>query len=145
MFRFAPATVSTVAKELIHIHTNASVHLVVHEAQITCHSTASQSLQGALCLAATTGVVGTTIAPSIIQGNATVCLSTGYGVAGATNATGLAYFDNQAFNALNGYVFLPTPELRPILKPGARVVLRIDSTHTDDLTCVGFIKFEEIY
>jgi len=143
MYRLAPTTISTVAKELIHIHVNASVHLVVHEAQITCHSTVSQVMQFALCVAGTTDGPGSTLTPHIISGNNTA-LSTGYGLA-STNATGLNYLDNQAVNSISGYVFLPTPELRPTIKPGAHLVLRCDSTHAEDLTCLGFIKFEELY
>jgi hypothetical protein len=141
IFRMAPATISTVAKELIHIQANASVVVEVHQAQVTFHTTISESIDVALAIAATTNLVGATLTPVCYTGGAT-CLSTGYGPT-ASAAGGLSYLDAASVNKLTGYDFLPTPELRPRIKPGQRLVLRTDSTHTTDIIAQAFIKFME--
>lgn len=142
IFRMTPATISTVAKELIHIQANASAILIIHEAKISGLTTASQSFRGALAIAATTNLVGSTLTPVAIN-NRTTCNSTGYGPTSSA-ASGLSYLDSDQVNVLNGYHFLPTPELRPMIAPAKRVVLRIDSTHPDDFVADAWIKFEEI-
>lgn len=140
--RITPATVATVARELIQLQCNASAVMIIHEAQISGLSTASQVFNAALAFAATTNGPGTTFAPQNISQAGATAASTAYGIA-SSNATGLIYLDSQAVNVLSGYHFLPTPELRPVVKPGGRIVLRVDSTHTDDFVADAWIKFEE--
>jgi len=141
MFRITPATQTTLIRELIHIHANASAALFVHEAKISALTTLSESFRGALCIAATTNAVGSTLTPVALNVR-TTCASTGYGPTSSV-ATGLSYLDSENVNTLNGYHFLPTPELRPLVAPGKRLVLRVDSTHPTDVVLDAWIKFEE--
>lgn len=143
IFRQTQTTISTVAKELMQIQTNSSVVLEIHQAKVSFLTTLAEQVAIGLAIAITTGVVGTTLTPVCLSGGST-CQSTGYGIAGSTNATGLSYLDSQIVNTYNGYEFFPTPELRPRLKPGQRVVLRTDATHVTDYLTECWIKFTEL-
>ena len=142
IFRSTAATCGTVARELLHIQANASVVLEIHQAKISFMTTASEQIGCALAIAATTNLVGSTLTPVCISGGAT-CLSTGYGIS-SSNATGLSYLDSAIVNTFQGYEFLPTPELRPRIKPAQRIVLRTDTTHPTDYPAEWWIKFVEI-
>ncbi len=141
IFRVAPQTCATVAKEMLHIQTGASVVLEIHQAQLSFVTTASESVPVALCIAATTNLLGSSLTPVCLTGGAT-CQSSGFGPT-ASAATGLSYLDSDIVNTLQGYKYLPTPEMRPLIKPTQRVVLRIDATHATEFTAECWIKFTE--
>lgn len=142
IFRVAPTTISTVAKELLHIQTGASVVLEIHQARMTFLTTLSEQVAVGLAIAATTNLLGSSLTPVCLTGGAT-CQSSGFGPT-ASAATGLSYLDSAIVNTFNGYEFLPTPEMRPRIKPTQRVVLRTDATHVTDYLTECWIKFTEI-
>lgn len=139
-------TASTVAKEMCQILTNASCVVVLHEAHLTANTTINGVFYAGVAFAATTGVVGTTIAAVAFDPGDAACRSTVYGVAGSTNATGLTYVggSQQACNLLTGYHYTPIPENRPVLKPGGRMVVRRDSAIADDMGWSLSVIFEEL-
>lgn len=49
-----------------------------------------------------------------------------------------------AWNIQAGSIWIPTPEMRPSLAPGARAVLRSPNTPTDSITMSGTLYFEEV-
>jgi hypothetical protein len=143
---YRATTASTVAKEMMHIHANSSCVVLLHEVHLTALSTANAVADFGVAFAATTGVAGTTAAVVAFDAGNAAGRSTVYGVAGSTNATGLTYVggSQQACNIINGYHFTPIPENRPVLKPGARLVVRRDSTIADDVAWDCSIIFEEL-
>lgn len=143
---YSATTASTVAKEMLHIQANSSCVVVIHECHLTANTTLNAAAGFALAWAATTGVVGTTIAPAPLDPGGVAGRSTVYGVAGSTNATGLTYVpgSQQVCNLINGYHYMPLPENRPIMKPGARMVVRRESAIADDVAWTASIIYEEL-
>ena len=141
---YVGTTASTAAKELIHVLCSASHVIAVHEVAITGRSTSSEYMTVGIAFAGTTGVVGTTCALTPLCQGQTTCSGNVYGVAGSTNATGLTYVYKEAVNVLNGFHWIPTPECRPIIKPGVRLVVRRESIVATDFAVDAHIVFEGI-
>jgi hypothetical protein len=49
-----------------------------------------------------------------------------------------------AFNVLNGYIWMPPPELRPVISPSGRMIIELQTAPGDELTMSGTVWFEEI-
>ena len=49
-----------------------------------------------------------------------------------------------AFNVLNGYVWIPTPECRPVISPSGLFIVELQTAPADALTMSGVVYFEEI-
>lgn len=140
---YVGTTASTAAKELIHVLCSASHVIAVHEVAITGRSTSSEFMTVGIAFAATTNAVGTTCALTPLVQGQTACSGNVYGVA-SSNATGLTYVYKEAVNVLNGFHWIPTPECRPIIKPGGRLVVRRETTVATDFAVDAHIVFEEI-
>lgn len=143
---YGGTTASTVAKEMAQLLANASVVCVLHEVHLTARTTSNAVADFGIAFAGTTGVAGTTIAAVAFDPGDVACRSTVFGIAGSSNATGLTYIggSQQACNLINGYHYTPIPENRPVLKPGARLVVRRDSAIADDVSWNCSIIFEEL-
>jgi hypothetical protein len=61
----------------------------------------------------------------------------------ATSGT-ITTHHSDSFNVLNGWVWLPTPEMRLILSPSQRMTVELLTTPADSLTFNGTIVFEEL-
>jgi hypothetical protein len=143
---YVATTASTAAgKEIAHILSGSSAVTVLHEVVIGVRSSDSQMACFSICHAGTTGAPGSTVAVSPLQIGDAAFGGAVYAVA-ATNATGLTYIHRETVNQLNGFHYLPPPELRPIIKPSGHIVIRRETSvvgSTDiayDINCV----FEEI-
>lgn len=51
---------------------------------------------------------------------------------------------SENFNERAGWVYMPTPEMRPILTGGGRLTVELATTPADSVTMNGTIYFEEI-
>jgi len=141
---FVGTTVSTAAKELLHVLCSSSHVVAVHEVAITGRSTSSEFMTVGIAFAGTTAGVGSTLALTPLVQGQTACSGNVYGVA-TTNATGLTYVYKETVNVLNGFHWIPTPECRPIIKPGGRLVVRRETVTTaTDYAVDAHIVFEEI-
>ncbi len=49
-----------------------------------------------------------------------------------------------AFNVLNGYIWMPTPECRPVIGPSGRLIIELQTAPGSALTMSGTVYFEEI-
>lgn len=136
-------TASTAAKELIHVLCSASHVIAIHEVTITGRSTSSEFMTVGVAFAATTNAVGATCALVPLCQGQTTCSGNVYGVA-SSNATGLSYVYDETVNVLNGFHWVPTPECRPVIKPGGRLVVRRETTVATDFAVDAHIVFEEI-
>lgn len=142
---YANTTISTAAKELLQVLCGSSNVTKVHEVIVTGRSTSNEPLAVGIAFAATTGVAGSTAAITNLSQGDTTAWGNVYGVAGSSNATGLTYVYRETVNLLNGFHWLPTPELRPVIKPGGRLVVRRENTTTGTDYAVDIhIAFEEI-
>ena len=50
----------------------------------------------------------------------------------------------EAFNVRAGWQYIPTPEMRKVLSPSARMTLELATTPADSITMDGTLYFEEI-
>ena len=142
---YRATTASTVAKEMMQIHANSSCVVLLHEVHLTALTTVNGAADFGIAFAGTTAGPGTTQAVVAFDAGNAAGRSTVYGMA-TTNATALTYVggSQQACNLINGYHFTPIPENRPVLKPGARLVIRRDSAIADDVAWNCSIIFEEL-
>ena len=58
--------------------------------------------------------------------------------------TGLARIHSEAWNIALPFVFLPTPEMRPVVEVGNAIVVNLNTTPADSITMSGTIYFEEV-
>lgn len=143
---YLATTASTVGpKELLMLYSGTSAVTVVHEVVVGARSSDSQMVTFTLALAVTTNAAGSTQAVNALASQDATFTGNVYGVA-SSNATGLSYYHRETVNQLNGFHYLPTPECRPILKPGARLVLRRETSvvGSTDIAYDVHILFEEI-
>lgn len=139
-------TVSTVAKDLIRIvpSTVANVEVYIHEAGITFETTAMMSMKVALGIGRSGGGTNALSSIASVPLNTTNfdCNAGIYGFA-STNTTNLKYYDSKFINTLNGYSYIPDIHWSPRIYPGSKLILKIDSTHTDDVVAQPYIIFSE--
>ena len=57
--------------------------------------------------------------------------------------TGLVRIHSEAWNIALPFVFLPTPEMRPVVEVGNVIVVNLNTTPADSITMSGTIYFEE--
>lgn len=58
--------------------------------------------------------------------------------------TGAAVIHSEAWNILTPFVYLPPPELRPIVQIGNVITVNLNTTPADSITMSGTLYFEEI-
>lgn len=58
--------------------------------------------------------------------------------------TGIATIHSEAWNIAQPFIFLPPPELRPIVTIADAIVVNLNTTPADSLTMSGTLYFEEI-
>lgn len=140
---YANTTASTVVKELFNIQSAASAITVLHEVLIGNRSSVSEMVAYSICRTGTTGVLGTTAAIAPLNVGEPAFGGVVAGVAGSSNATGLTVLYRENVNILNGWHYLPAPEDRIFIQPSAKVVIRRESSPTDNAMDVTVI-LEEI-
>jgi hypothetical protein len=63
-----------------------------------------------------------------------------------TTSSGTAYdMLDRDWEFLNGFIWMPAPEQRPIVKPGAAIVLRLPTAPSASMSSSGTIVFEELF
>lgn len=58
--------------------------------------------------------------------------------------TGATTIHSEAWNILTPFVYLPPPELRPVIQIGNVIVVNLNTTPADSITMSGTLYFEEI-
>lgn len=58
--------------------------------------------------------------------------------------TGATTLHSEAWNILTPFVYLPTPELRPVVQIGNAITVNLNTTPADSITMSGTLYFEEI-
>lgn len=131
-------------QDLFELNAPSDAVVILHEIKITQDSdTDSEQLEFSIQRATASGSGGTTPTARPLEiGNAAFG-----GTVEANNtsqATTLTLIYTEAQNILNGWHYLPTPEMRIVLSPSGRIVVRLENVPTDELTMNGVIVFEEI-
>lgn len=62
----------------------------------------------------------------------------------ATTSTSLLVLDADGMNSRVPYIYIPAPEHRPIVANAQAVVLRLNTTPTDSITCNGTMIVREL-
>ena len=58
--------------------------------------------------------------------------------------TGIEVLHSECWNIAQTFVFLPHPEVRPVVEVGNVIVINLNTTPADSLTCSGTLYFEEV-
>jgi hypothetical protein len=58
--------------------------------------------------------------------------------------TGASNIHTEAWNILTPFIYLPPPELRPVVKIGDVITVNLNTTPNDSITMSGTLYFEEI-
>lgn len=132
------------AEDLFEINAPSDGVVVVHGLEISQSSdTDSEQLNLLIHRASTSGSGGSTPTARPLEvgdpafGGTVEANNTSQGTEGTI-------LHSAAFNVLNGYVWWPTPECRPVISPSGRLVVELQTTPGDALTMSGTIYFEEI-
>lgn len=137
----------TAAQDLFEIVAPSDATVIVHGVTISqstdAGDTESEQLNILVHRASTSGSGGSVITPRPLQA--------GFPAAGSTveaNNTTQGTEGNQihaeCFNVMAGWVWIPTPEIRPVISPSGRLVVELQTAPADSLTMSGTIYFEEI-
>lgn len=132
------------AGDLIEVASPSDAITILHGFEFTQSTDVdSEQLRGTLSRASTSGSGGSTATPRPLEvGDAA------YGgvveTQNGTPAGTLTTIHTFGFNVLNGYQWLPTPELRPMLSPSGIAVLRLETVPADALTVEITLWLEEV-
>lgn len=145
---FEGVTVSA-AQDFFEIVAPADAVVVLHAVYITQTSDVGDSAEEMLsCViqtgATTTGSGGSTPTPSTNLGD-----SAFGGTVEANNTTEasagtILNRHRESFNIRAGWIYIPTPEMRFVLSPSARMTITLITVPADDLTMDGTVYFEAI-
>lgn len=61
-----------------------------------------------------------------------------------TQSTEGTFLHAASFNVMNGYVWIPTPEMRLVISPSDRLIIELQTAPADSLTMSGVCYIEEI-
>lgn len=95
--------------------------------------------------AATSGTGGTAPTPSpLVSGDAASgAVSEVNNTTRSSGGSPVTLVDD-AYNVLSGWSYLPTPEMRPTLRPGERLIVGLETAPASALTFSGTLVFEEL-
>jgi hypothetical protein len=142
----------TAAQDLFEILAPADAVMILHALSISQSSDAGDAESEQLTCsvrrvtgAPTSGSGGSTPTPAPLeQGDAAAGIT-----AEANNTTQLSGGTNtvlwvEAFNVMAGFIFAPTPEMRPVISPSTRLLVELENAPADSLTMSGTLIVEEI-
>lgn len=132
------------AQDLFEINAPSDAVVVIHGLEISQSSdTDSEQLNLLIHRGSTSGSGGTTPTASPLE----VGDPAFGGTVEANNtsqSTEGTILHSAAFNVLNGYLWIPTPECRPVISPSGRLIVELQTAPGDALTMSGVIYLEEI-
>jgi len=134
----------TAVQDLFEIVAAADSIVIIHGFEISQSSdTDSEQLSLLLHRGTATGTGGSSVTPSPMNvGDAAFG-----GTVEANNTTQSVestFIHAAAFNVLSGYVYVWTPETRPVISPSGLFIIELQTAPADSLTMSGVVYFEEI-
>lgn len=134
----------SVVQDLFRISAPSDAVVVIHGFEISQSSDTDSEMLNLLVHRGTTdGSGGTTPTPAPMEVGDAAFGGT-VGANNTTQSTEGTILHSAAFNVLNGYIWMPTPETRPVISPNGRLVVELQTAPGDELTMSGTIYLEEI-
>lgn len=134
----------TAVQDLFEIVAAADSVVVVHSVQIAQSSdTDSEQLAILVHRGSTSGSGGSSPTPSPLEIGDAAFGGTAE-VNNTSQSTEGVFIYADAFNVLNGWLWMPTPETRPVLSPSGRLIVELQTAPADELTMSGAMLVEEI-
>lgn len=131
-------------QDLFEIVAPSTASVVIHGCYISqSASETSEQLPILVHRASTSGSGGSTPTPSPLQVGGAAAEST-VEANNTTQGTEGTFIHAEGFNVLNGWMWMPTPECRPVLSPTGRLVIELQVAPSAALTMNGVLLFEEI-
>ena len=132
------------AEDLFEINAAADSVVVIHGFEISQSSdTDSEQLNLLVHRGTTSGSVGAApTARPLEMGDA--AFGGTVETNNTTQGTEGTHLHSASFNVLNGYIWIPTPECRPVISPSGRIIIELQTAPADALTMSGTVYFEEI-
>lgn len=146
------AVAVTAAQDLLLLLTNATVPIKIYSVEIGQSSDAGDAQDEMLRIALKTGMTSTgsggsapTPVPIITGDTAAVTTARANDTTASSGGT-IVVRQETCFNVRAGYIFMPVPELRPIVpaSTGGRFAVNLVAAPADSLTMSGTIYFEEL-
>lgn len=133
----------SVIQDLFEINAPANAIVVVHGFEISQSSdTDSEQLNLLIHRGSTSGSGGSTPTARPMELGDPAFEGTVEANNTAQSTEGV-FIHSAAFNVLNGYVWIPTPEIRPVISPSGRLIIELQTAPGDELTMSGTVYFEE--
>ncbi len=133
----------TGAQSFFRISAPSDAIVVLHEVRISNDDVeTSQQLPLQIARVSTDGTGTSYVAVPLEVGTVAFGGTVVTDLSAEPTVTDILWRDSQ--NILNGWHYLPTPELRIILSPSGRIAIRIDANPTGSTKFSGFALFEEI-
>ena len=132
------------AQDLFEINAPSDAVVVVHGFEISQSSdTDSEQLNILVHRGTTSGSGGSSVTPNPLEVGDAAFGGT-VEANNTTQGTEGTILHSAAFNVLNGYVWIPTPECRPVISPSGRLIIELQTAPGDELTMSGVAYIEEI-
>jgi len=132
------------AQDLFEINAPSDASVVVHGCEISQSSdTDSEMLNILIHRASASGSGGSSVTASPLEVGDAAFGGTveANNTSGGTEGTKI---HAACFNVLNGWLWMPTPECRPVISPSGRLVIELQTAPGDALTMSGTVYFEEV-
>lgn len=138
-----PAIAVTTAKDLMRLSADTDHILVIHEVVLTQESLETdEQLPVILQRASTAGTGTTTTIVAAQEGDPAFGGSCVHNLSADTTAGDVLH--REGFNLKSGFFWLPPPELRIVVSPSGRFVMRLPTAPGASTTFTGVITFEVI-
>ena len=139
---FNQVAVSTIV-DLFELVAPTDAAIKIHACYISQAVSETSEQLPILCHRGTaSGSGGTTVTPMPLEG----VLSTGALVEANNTAQSVqgSLLHAETFNVLNGWVWQPTPECRPVISPSDLFIVELQTAPAAELTMNGTLLFEEV-
>lgn len=134
----------TAAQDLFSVFAPSDAIVIIHGFEISQSSdTDNENLSLLIHRATQDGGSGTAPTARPMEVGDTAFGGTLHANATTQGAEG-TFIHAAAFSVLSGYVWMPTPEMRPVIPPSGSLAIELQSTPGDSLTMSGTLYFEEV-
>lgn len=134
----------TAAQDLFELVAPSDAVVIVHSFEISQSSdTDSEQLNLLVHRGSTSGSGGSPVTPAPLEAGDAAFAGT-CEANNTTQSTEGTKIHSASFNVLNGYIWMPTPEIRPVIAPSGRLIVELQTAPADSLAMSGTIYFEEV-
>lgn len=131
------------AKDLLRLSAPADGVVVIHEVTVTQEASETSEQVAIQLMRASTDGTGTAATPRALESGSPVFGGTAV-INLTVDSTAGDILRREAANLLSGYKYLPTPELRPVISPSGRFVVRLEDAPAAARVMTVEVILEEI-